>query len=51
LKGEVSNISPKATYVAEGITTFETTVKVIEELGRARLGMSAEAAILVGGAQ
>jgi len=48
LRGEVAAISPKATYVAEGITTFETTVKVLEELGPARLGMSAEVDIVVG---
>jgi HlyD family secretion protein len=49
LKGEVVAISPKATYVAEGITTFETTVKIFDELGKARLGMSAEVDIVVGG--
>jgi membrane fusion protein, adhesin transport system len=49
LRGEVAAISPKATYVAEGITTFETTVNVLEELGAARLGMSAEVDIVVGG--
>ena len=51
LRGEVASISPKATYVAEGITTFETTVTVLDELGAARLGMSAEVDILVGGEQ
>lgn len=49
LKGEVAAISPKATYVAEGITTFETTVHIQDDLGKARLGMSAEVDIAVGG--
>jgi len=49
LKGEVAAISPKATYVAEGITTFETTIRIQDDLGKARLGMSAEVDIAVGG--
>ena len=49
LVGKVVGISPSATYVAEGITTFETTVQVLEELGAARLGMSAEVDILAEG--
>lgn len=48
LTGEVTAISPEAIYVAEGITTFETTVRVIDALGRARLGMSTEVEILTG---
>ena len=47
LRGEVIAVSPKATYVAEGITTFEVTIGVLDELGAARLGMSTEVDIVV----
>ncbi|MBI5093129.1 MAG: HlyD family efflux transporter periplasmic adaptor subunit [Candidatus Hydrogenedentes bacterium] len=46
LRGTLVDISPKATYVGKGITTFEATVKILEPLGAARLGMSAEVDIL-----
>ena len=49
LKGEVAEVSPEARYVAESKTTFEATVKVLEDLGPARLGMSTEVDIQVGG--
>lgn len=48
LRGEVARISPEATYVGEGITTFEVTIKVLGELGSARLGMSAQVEIIPG---